>query len=132
MLKEHAQVNTAGCGRVDILTQLFVKHMTLTMTLNWLSRTHFIPRINDSQRKNKQKNVKVHITANTEEGQLRNKSENRFCYSPYNHFVIWWLPTFTYRLQLILIYYRIYTVCKCGLSYITRKETYGLKTLNSP
>lgn len=39
----------------------------LTMTLDYLLRTYFIPRITDFPRK-KQKDVNVHIAANTEEG----------------------------------------------------------------
>ena len=55
----------------------------LTMTLDYLLRTYFIPRITDFPRK-KQKDVNVHIAANTEEGQLRNTFES-ICllYSPY-------------------------------------------------
>lgn len=96
------------------LTQLFIKPMTLTMTLNWLLRTHFIPRITDPQRKNKQKDAKVHITANTEEGWLRNQSESRYLYSPYSLLLLFGGFQLS-NIDFKLIYYRICTVCKYGL-----------------
>ena len=58
----------------------------LTMTLDYLFRTYFIPRITDFPRKKKQtkKDVSVHIAANIEEGQLRNTFESIYLlYSPY-------------------------------------------------
>lgn len=83
MLKEYSLVHMAGISRTDILTQVFIKPMTLMMTLDYLLRRHFSSRITDSPRKNNQKDVKVHITANIEEGWLGNKSESIYLlYAP--------------------------------------------------
>lgn len=66
--------------------------------------------------KNKQKDVKVQITANTEEEWLKNEYESRSClYLHYGLFCYLVASDFQTQLQLILIYQRIFTVCKCGL-----------------
>lgn len=80
MFKEHAQVHIAGCGRDDILTQHFIKPMTLTMTLNGLSGTHFISRITDSQRKKINKKISRYTSQPRLKDDLTSKSESNYCF----------------------------------------------------